>query len=165
LEPNLRGFQNIRGFLREKNSWSGDCSGVANPITVEMDAPKKCTAIFKKRLLIELAEFTVTETSKGIILEWSTDAERDTAGFHLWQAKPYQEECSHFSKYSDVKRLTEQPIQATGDLFSEAYYSYEVEMSDMRLDYCFGLEEIDFEGNRSFYIIGSGIDGRIELFY
>ncbi len=60
-----------------------------------------------------------------------------------------------------MKRLTEQPIQATGDLFSEAYYSYEVEMSDVRLDYCFGLEEIDFKGNRSFYIIGPGIDGRL----
>ncbi|NJO15678.1 MAG: hypothetical protein HC877_08005 [Thioploca sp.] len=138
--------------------WVGNCQGTTNPLIVNMDADKNCTAVFGTDLLVELGDFSITPTANNtLLITWQTLSEDDTLAFHLWQAQPTSEGlCADYSNTTDVIRLTTEPIEAQGSFESGDLYEYEI--ADDLTDYCYGLEEIDSQGNRTFYIIGPGID-------
>jgi hypothetical protein len=139
--------------------WVGNCQGTTNPLMVNMDADKNCTAVFGTNLLVELGGFSVTPTADNtLLIAWQTLSETDTVAFQLWRARPAAEGlCADYLNTTEVTRLTTIPIEAQGNLESGDLYTYEI--ADDLTDYCYGLEEIDSQGNRTFYIIGPGIDG------
>jgi hypothetical protein len=139
--------------------WVGNCQGTTNPLMVNMDADKNCTAVFGTDLLVELGDFSITPTADNtLLITWQTLSEDDTLAFHLWRAQPTSEGlCADYLNTTEVTRLTTIPIEAQGNLESGDFYTYEI--ADDLTDYCYGLEEIDSQGNRTFYIIGPGIDG------
>lgn len=147
-------------------TWTGDCQGTTNPLIIEMDVDKNCTAVFNTDLLIALGDFSVTSTPNDtLLITWQTLSEDETLAFNLWRAKPAPEgQCAKPLDTTDLTLLNKEPIDAQrSNLGDGTLYSYEI--SENLPNYCYGLEEIDSQGNRTFYIIGSGIDGWLEVPY
>jgi hypothetical protein len=150
--PNEPFLIKFRGKTKEGNTFHRESSVILMPQPDE-------------KLLIELSNFTVTETSDGTLLKWITAAEDDTAGFHLWQAQPLTGNCEDL-EFTSVVRLTDKLLYAEGNFLSGAHYDYNV--PDGKVEYCYGLEEVYFEGKdrrSTFYIIGPNLDEWIELSY
>lgn len=147
------------------NKWVGNCQGTTNPLIVNMDADKNCTAVFGTDLLVTLGDFSITPTANNtLLITWQTLSETDTLAFYLWRAQPTSEGlCADYLNTTDITRLTTDPIEAQGSLESGTIYTYEI--PNNLTDYCYGLEEIDSQGNRTFYIIGPGIDGWLPIFH
>ncbi|MEZ5671181.1 MAG: hypothetical protein R3E08_01915 [Thiotrichaceae bacterium] len=90
---------------------------------------------------------------------WQTLSERGSAAFNLWMAKP-EGSCQDYGAYTNITRLNDRPIPATGE--SNTGKSYLQEVAGAIAGYCYGVEEIDVEGASTFYIIGDGIGMAID---
>jgi hypothetical protein len=142
-------------------AWQGDCVGTTNPLPVLMNQSKHCTAIFEPALLIGLTDFSATVLAKGTVLQWQTASEIDTIGFHVWQAQAKERNCQDYVNYAKVTRLTDSLIESQGTLIGGTFYSYEI--PTISPGSCYGLEAVDSHGSSTFYLIGTGIKGWLEV--
>jgi len=119
------------------------------------------TFLFEERVvkaqgpsLITLSDFAATPAKEGILLNWETMSEDNTAGFNLWRAKaPADGKCTsrQVQDYTEVTKLNAQPMAATGGFMQGASYSYKDRQVTSKTSYCYGLEEISWEGMSIFY--------------
>ena len=105
-------------------------------------------------LLATLDKFAATSSSDGILIHWRTLAELDSAGFNLWRAKAPQEgQCQGKipAQYIEIVKLNNKLIPAIGTLYQGAPYSYRDTTVVSGMNYCYGLEELDYNGFSTVY--------------
>jgi uncharacterized coiled-coil protein SlyX len=115
--------------------------------------------VLKGKLVTTLAKFA--DVSVSFVMgqakfAWQTLSERGSVAFNLWMAKP-EGSCEDYGAYTNVTKLNERPIPATGA--SNLGKSYIQEVAGAVAGYCYGVEEIDVNGTSAFYVIGDGING------
>jgi len=135
--------------------WSGDCQGNQKTTALILNGDRNCHALFipKDPWLVTLNHFSAHPNAKGTLLTWETQSEHGSAGFTLWQATPAQKNCRDYLNYKDIQQLTFKPIPAQGN--GGVAYSYQLAMTEANV--CYGLEEISFDGQSQFYVIGPGV--------
>ncbi len=104
--------------------------------------------------LATLGDFTAKPAKDSILLKWETMSEEDTAGFNLWRAKaPTDGTCTSrlVADYTEVTKLNDQRIAAAGAFMQGGFYSYKDRQVASKKTYCYGLEEINWEGMSTFY--------------
>lgn len=111
--------------------------------------------------LVELDGFIATPQRKGILLGWKTASEVDSQGFKIWRGIPdLSKHCGCSTNIKDYKQVTMitigkkgEPslIPAKGSKTSGAEYSYLDEDVKPGIPYCYGLEDIDSNGESKFY--------------
>ena len=94
-------------------------------------------------------------------MTWETFSEFQSAAFNLWQAQPQHGNCQNYLAYTNITKLTQHPLANQGTSAQGATYAYPIPKVSSR--HCYGLEEIDVQGNSIFYVIGSGINGWMKL--
>ncbi len=104
--------------------------------------------------LATLGDFTAKPAKDSILLKWETMSEEDTAGFNLWRAKaPADGTCTsrQVADYTEVTKLNDQRIVAAGAFMQGGSYSYKDRQVASKTTYCYGLEEINWEGMSTFH--------------
>lgn len=87
--------------------------------------------------LIELARFVAWPGDGTVTLLWDTDAEIDTAGFHIYRAD---------RKDGEYRVITTAMVAAEGSPDSSASYSWVDDTVQNRHIYWYCLEEVDIDG-------------------
>ena len=118
-------------------------------------------AQLEQPFLIELKNFVAITVQDSFLLTWETFSEFQSAAFNLWQAQPQHGNCQNYLAYTNITKLTQHPLANQGTSAQGATYAYPIPKVSSR--HCYGLEEIDIQGNSIFYVIGSGINGWMKL--
>ena len=91
---------------------------------------------------VELVSFAASFNRNGVLLEWATASESDTAGFHLLRS-----DCTD-DQYTTITPLL---IPAAGGPTSGASYTHEDrDVASNRL-YCYKLQEVDLQGGTTLH--------------
>lgn len=88
--------------------------------------------------LLELARFVARPGDGTVTLMWDTDAEIDTAGFHIYRAD---------RKEGEYSVVTTAMIASEGSPDSSASYTHVDDTVQNRHIYWYYLEEVDIDGN------------------
>ena len=91
--------------------------------------------------LIELSSFTATPSNGKVILKWSTASEIDNAGFNIYRAEAGGE----------FVKINAEIIPAKGSSTGGTSYEFVDEDVKNRETYSYKLEDIDFNGTRTFH--------------
>jgi photosystem II stability/assembly factor-like uncharacterized protein len=92
--------------------------------------------------LISLSSFTATPFSKAVVIEWTTAAEIDNAGFNVYRAE---------SAEGPYLKINEDLIFAQGSSTEGSSYEIVDEGLKNRKTYYYQLEDIDFSGQSTFH--------------
>jgi len=133
---------------------SVDTKGTATPYKAYTLKGKLITTLAK------FADVSVSFVMGQAKFAWQTLSERGSAAFNLWMAKQ-EGSCQDYGAYTNITKLNERPIPATGA--SNTGKSYLQEVAGAIGGYCYGVEEIDVNGTSTFYIIGDGIEGMMVI--
>lgn len=109
--------------------------------------------ITPKPLLVNLGTFTTKVFNGVVFVKWKTMSELDNAAFVLWRAEPLQDAtCSNTrsENYTNIMKLVFLPTKK-GGLTAGDSYSYKDTTVKVGKRYCYGLEDIDFAGKRTFH--------------
>ncbi|MEK7989383.1 MAG: LamG domain-containing protein [Thiotrichaceae bacterium] len=106
--------------------------------------------------LVHSSSFSVSFLKGQTQFAWSTLSEQTTAAFNIWRATPKNADCNQYADYSDINRLNNTAIPATGFVSGHSYLYQTIETAK---SYCYGLEEKLLNGTSVFYISGPSIDG------
>jgi hypothetical protein len=96
--------------------------------------------------LINLSSFTASPKFSKVIIQWSTEAEIDNAGFNLYRAE------AEAGKYIKINSSL---IPAQGSATKGASYEFIDTNVQNRKTYYYKLEDIDLQGNSTFHVAGS----------
>jgi len=99
-------------------------------------------AQFDGPTLVELGSFTAKASKAGILIEWLTLSEKDTAGFHLWRST---------SRDGEYVRITVSLIPAEGDANSGAAYAFEDTDVFSGKEAWYRLEVVNTDSSSSFH--------------
>jgi hypothetical protein len=105
-------------------------------------------------LSVTLDKFTTNAANGKITINWTTGTETNNAGFILWRATPINGQCSttEASNYKDVRQVKPLVYSKAKDGVLGALYSEEDNNVESGITYCYGLEDIDYDGKRTFHI-------------
>ena len=160
-------------------NWQGACSGTDLTTEVTLDQSKVCTAIFFNPLAVTLSHSTLTPLANGFRLNWQTGYEDNCAGFQVWRAWVADGQCwdKAVDEYQDITQLTEQLLIAEGEGSSYTFDDLSINpiapwlaasggadtAAEGKPGYCYGLEEVHFDGNSSFYLLDPNVEGWMPL--
>jgi hypothetical protein len=103
-------------------------------------------------LSVSLDTFTANAADGKITINWTTGTETDNAGFTLWRATPIDGQCSTDPyNYKDVKQVQPLVYSKSQDGVLGASYSEEDQNVEPGVTYCYGLEDIEYNGKRKFH--------------
>jgi hypothetical protein len=104
-------------------------------------------------LSVSLDSFTANAADGKITINWTTGTETDNAGFTLWRATPIDGQCSTDPyNYTDVKQVQPLVYSKSLDGVLGASYSEEDQNVEAGVTYCYGLEDIEYNGKRKFHV-------------
>lgn len=92
--------------------------------------------------LVELSSLSATGMNRAVLIEWSTDAEIDNAGFNIYRSEKEN------GKYI---RINDYLIPAKGSATQGASYEYTDKDVQNRKTYYYKLEDIDFNGTATMH--------------
>ena len=92
--------------------------------------------------LINLSSFTATPKFSKVIIQWSTEAEIDNAGFNLYRAE---------SEDGEYIKINDSLIPAQGSSTQGTSYEYVDNGLQNRKTYFYKLEDIDFNGTSTMH--------------
>ena len=105
------------------------------------------------QLSVNLDTFTANAADGKITINWTTGSETDNAGFTLWRATPKDGQCSlDPSNYQDVRKVQPLVYSKAQDAVLGASYSEPDQNVEAGVTYCYGLEDVDYDGKRTFHI-------------
>jgi hypothetical protein len=100
------------------------------------------------KLAIRLDDFTATTENGFITLKWTTGAEINSAGFHIWRA-----EVDQFGAYINLNQITiGNLIPAQGESYNSIDYSHRDEAVSPNTTYYYALEEVDNNGQSAYHL-------------
>ena len=91
---------------------------------------------------IELSEFYATSYNREVVLNWSTEAEIDNAGYNIYRSE---------SKDGEYLKINELLIPAQGSSTQGASYEFIDKNAKNRKTYWYKLEDLDFNGISTFH--------------
>jgi hypothetical protein len=97
-------------------------------------------------LPVEIYKISLSQKYNNILVTWETASELNNLGFNLWRDS------------SDTLyriRVNQELIKGRGNSSTNSSYSFLDESLLLKGDYYYELEQIDFDGRRSFYEVGS----------
>jgi hypothetical protein len=104
-------------------------------------------------LSVSLDTFTANAANGKITINWTTGTETNNAGFTLWRATPIDGQCSTDpSNYKDIRQVQPLVYSKSQDGVLGANYSEEDQNVEPNVTYCYGLEDVDYDGKRTFHI-------------
>ncbi len=104
-------------------------------------------------LSVSLDTFTANAADGKITINWTTGTETDNAGFTLWRATPIDGQCSTDPyNYKDVKQVQPLVYSKSQDGVLGASYSEQDQNVEPGVTYCYGLEDIEYNGKRTFHV-------------
>jgi len=104
-------------------------------------------------LSVSLDSFTANAADGKVTINWTTGTETNNAGFTLWRATPIDGQCSTDPyNYKDVKQVQPLVYSKSLDGVLGASYSEEDQNVEAGVTYCYGLEDIEYNGKRKFHI-------------
>ena len=116
-------------------------------VSYELHPPKDAA------LSVTLDTFTANAANGKITINWTTGTETDNAGFTLWRATPINGQCSlDPSNYKDVRQVQPLVYSKSQDGVLGASYSEDDQNVESGVTYCYGLEDVDYDGKRTFHI-------------
>jgi len=121
-------------------TWDVICDGSITTTTVQQTtttAIQTTTTTTAPATLIDLSSFTATPKFSKVILQWSTEAETDNAGFNLYRST---------SENGDYIKINDSLIPAEGTSTQGASYSFVDNEVKNRMTYYYKLEDIDLNG-------------------
>jgi len=92
--------------------------------------------------LIGLSSFTATPSNKEVIIEWSTEAETDNAGFNLYCAT---------TENGEYIKINDSLIPAKGSFTQGASYEFVDKDVKNRKTYYYKLEDVDLNGQSTMH--------------
>ena len=93
-------------------------------------------------LPVKLSAFAAREYNGNIVLEWSTESEKDSWGFYLWRSDNVD---------GSYERVNANMIDAAGNSTSRIDYSYTDQRVKAGVTYYYKLEQIDINGATTIY--------------
>ncbi len=93
-------------------------------------------------LLVEMGSLTARPVRGGILVEWATESERHSAGFHVWRAP---------AGTGEFTRITGELVPAAGSELEGRAYAYLDGEALPGEAYCYRVEEIDESGAGTLY--------------
>ncbi len=133
-----------------------DCRNIAdlNEFKKIMSKMKEKTKLEPiKALSVSLDTFTANAADGKVTINWTTGTETDNAGFTLWRATPINGQCStNPSNYQDVKKVQPLVYSKAQDGVLGASYSEQDKNVEAGVTYCYGLEDVDYDGKRTFHV-------------
>jgi len=129
-----------------------DCTKVKEFVKV-VDQMKEQTNLEPLIVLsVSLDTFTANAADGKITINWTTGTETNNAGFTLWRATPIDGQCTlNPSNYKDVKKVQPLVYSKSQDGVLGASYSEEDQNVEPNVTYCYGLEDVDYDGNGFFH--------------
>ncbi len=116
----------------------------------------------EEQLSVNLDSFTANVTDGKVTINWTTGTETNNAGFTLWRATPIDGQCSlEPSNYQDVRQVQPLVYSKSQDGVLGASYSEQDQNVEAGVTYCYGLEDIEYDGTRTFHadkIISATLD-------
>ena len=104
-------------------------------------------------LSVSLDSFTANAADGKVTINWTTGTETNNAGFTLWRATPIDGQCSTDPyNYKDVKQVQPLVYSKSQDGVLGASYSEEDQNVEAGVTYCYGLEDIEYNGTRKFHV-------------
>ncbi len=104
-------------------------------------------------LSVSLDTFTANAADGKITINWTTGTETNNAGFTLWRATSIDGQCSTDPyNYKDVKQVQPLVYSKAEDGVLGANYSEEDQNVEPGVTYCYGLEDIEYNGKRTFHV-------------
>jgi len=104
-------------------------------------------------LSVSLDSFTANAADGKITINWTTGTETNNAGFTLWRATPIDGQCStNPYNYKDVKQVQPLVYSKSQDGVLGASYSEEDQNVESGVTYCYGLEDVEYNGKRTFHV-------------
>jgi hypothetical protein len=104
-------------------------------------------------LSVSLDTFTANAADGKVTINWTTGSETNNAGFTLWRATPKDGQCSlNPSNYKDVKQVQPLVYSKSQDGVLGADYSEEDQDVEAGVTYCYGLEDVDYDGIRKIHV-------------
>ena len=91
---------------------------------------------------VELVSFSAEHKGGHVLVKWTTAAEIDNAGFHLWRSE---------SRDAGYERLTSSLIPAEGGVQWGAEDTFEDTSAKPNATYYYMLEDLDYAGNSTFH--------------
>lgn len=159
--------------------WQGACSGTEPTAEVILDNSKECIANFFKPLAVTLSHSTLTPLANGFRLSWQTSYENNCAGFQVWRAWVADGQCRNkdVKEYQNITQLTEQLLEAEGEGSSYTFDDLSINptapwlatssgadtAAEGKPGYCYGLEEVHFDGSSTFYLLDPDLEGWVPL--
>jgi len=126
-------------------TWDVICDGSITTTTVQQTtttAIQTTTTTTAPATLIDLSSFTATPKFSKVILQWSTEAETDNAGFNLYRST---------SENGDYIKINDSLIPAEGTSTQGASYSFVDNEVKNRMTYYYKLEDIDLNGTSTMH--------------
>ena len=93
-------------------------------------------------LPVKLSSFTARENGESILLEWSTESEKDSWGFNILRST---------AKDGTYERVNAELVQAAGNSRTRIDYEYTDVRVEKGVTYYYKLEQIDLNGAVSYY--------------
>ena len=122
-------------------------------IMSKMQEQTELEPIDKPPLSITLDTFIANAANGKVTINWTTGTETDNAGFTLWRATPKDGQCSlNPSNYKDVRQVQPLVYSKAQDGVLGASYSEEDQNVEAGVTYCYGLEDVDYDGKRTFHV-------------
>ena len=104
--------------------------------------------------LITLVDFCALPDGNGIKVQWKTASEIDNAGFHLWRAK---------AEWGAYERITHALVPTKGSPTQGADYIFEDKTVEPGRTYFYKLEDVDTDGNSTYYGPKSSWSGVVNI--
>jgi hypothetical protein len=115
----------------------------AQPMVIcKANVPISTTTTTEPATVIELSSVVAIPKTGRIILEWTTESEKDNAGFNIYRSE---------SADSDYTKINESMIPANGTSTEGASYEYIDKDVKNRKTYYYKLEDIDFNGTSTMH--------------
>lgn len=108
--------------------------------------------------LVDLESFMAVENAGNIVLGWTTTAEINNAGFHIWRAKKANQgdkveyTLPDGTSLTEVKRITNQVIPTQGVSHNGGGYSYADSNVTSGNTYYYALEDNEFNGETNLHL-------------
>ena len=134
------------GCVDYYGTWDVICDGSTTTTTVQQTTtttiPQSTTTTTAPATFIDLSSFSAVPKFSKVIIQWSTEAETDNAGFNLYRSE---------SESGEYVKINDALIPAQGTSTQGSSYEFTDNNVQNRKTYYYKLEDIDLSGKSTMH--------------